>query len=184
MCTFPMCRPNAWVGRVVVGDPETGRIYAQGVCGYFCCLEGDTGKLVWDHSLHEEYGTISTYGGRTNLPFVFEDSAISAVLVGWGDRTEVGRFALPAHRFMCFDKATGELRWINGTGISPYDTTFSTPTCLPVGGRQQLIFCSGDGGVWSLQPRTGKADLELSVRSGRHQHFAAGDARWPRVRQS
>ena len=34
----------------VVGDPETGRIYAQGVCGYFCCLEGDTGKLVWDHS--------------------------------------------------------------------------------------------------------------------------------------
>jgi outer membrane protein assembly factor BamB len=57
---------------------------------------------------------------------------------------------------MCFDKATGELRWINGTSPSPYDTTFSTPTCLPVGGVQQLIFSSGDGGVWSLQPRTGK----------------------------
>ena len=26
------------------GDPETGRIYVQGVCGYFCCLEGDTGQ--------------------------------------------------------------------------------------------------------------------------------------------
>lgn len=141
----------------VVGDPETGRVYAQGLCGYFCCLEGDTGKLVWEHSLHEEFGTISTYGGRTNLPIVFEDNLlISAVMVGWGDEPKWGRFAVPAHRFMCFDKATGELRWINGTGLSPYETTFSTPTCLPVGGLQQLVFCSGDGGVWSLQPRTGK----------------------------
>jgi outer membrane protein assembly factor BamB len=141
----------------VAGDPETGRVYAQGLNGYFCCLEGETGKLVWDHALHEEYGTISTYGGRTNVPVVFEDNLlISAVMVGWGDEPKWGRFAIPAHRFMCFNKATGELRWINGTSPSPYDTTFSTPTCLPVGGLQQLIFCSGDGGVWSLQPRTGK----------------------------
>ncbi len=141
-----------------VADPETGRIYAQSVCGYFCCLEGDTGKLVWDHSLHEEYGLISTFGGRTNFPLVFEDNVLtSAVVVGWGDAPKWGRFALPAHRFMCFNKANGELRWINGSSISPYDTTFSTPTVLPIGGQQQIIFCSGDGGVWSLQPRTGKA---------------------------
>ena len=107
--------------------------------------------------LHEEYGTVSTYGGRTNVPIIFEDNLlISAVMVGWGDEPKWSRFAIPAHRFMCFNKATGELRWINGTSPSPYDTTFSTPTCLPVGGLQQLIFCSGDGGVWSLQPRTGK----------------------------
>ncbi len=142
----------------VVGDPETGRIYVQGLCGYFCCLEGETGKLVWEHSLHEEYGTISTYGGRTNVPIIFEDNLlISAVMVGWGDEPKWSRFAVPAHRFLCFNKATGELRWINGTNPSPYDTTFSTPTCVPVGGLQQLIFSSGDGGVWSLQPRTGKA---------------------------
>lgn len=141
----------------VAGDPETGRVYAQGICGYFCCLEGDSGKLVWDHSLHEEFGTVSTYGGRTNVPIVFEDNLlISAVMVGWGDEPKWGRFAVPAHRFMCFNKATGELRWINGTGLSPYDTTFSTPTCQPVGGLQQLVFSSGDGGIWSLQPRTGK----------------------------
>ena len=90
---------------------------------------------------------ISTYGGRTNVPVIFEDNVlISAVIVGWGDEPKWGRFAVPAHRFMCFDKATGELRWINGTGISPYDTTYSTPTCLPIGGQQQLVFGSGDGG--------------------------------------
>jgi outer membrane protein assembly factor BamB len=141
----------------VCGDPETGRIYVQGLAGEFCCLEGDTGKLVWDHQLHEEYGTISTYGGRTNVPIVFEDSVlISAVAVSWGDEPKWGRFAIPAHRFLCFDKATGELRWYNGTNPSPYDTTFSTPTCLPLGGLQQVMFNSGDGGVWSMQPRTGK----------------------------
>ena len=141
----------------VVADPETGRVYAQGICGYFCCLDGETGKLVWEHALHEEYGTVSTYGGRTNVPIIFEDNLlISAVMVGWGDEPKWGRLAIPAHRFMCFNKATGELRWINGTNPSPYDTTFSTPTCVPVGGLQQLVFSSGDGGVWSLQPRTGK----------------------------
>ena len=140
-----------------VGDPETGRIYAQGLGGNFCCLEGDSGKLVWDHALHEELGLISTYGGRTNFPIIFEDNLlISAVIVGWGDEPKWGRLAVPAHRFMCFNKATGELRWLNGTSPSPYDTTFSTPTVLPIGGQQQLVFSSGDGGVWSLQPRTGK----------------------------
>jgi outer membrane protein assembly factor BamB len=140
-----------------VADPETGRVYAQSVCGYFCCLDGNTGKLIWDHSLHEELGLISGFGGRTNVPVVFEDNLlISSVIVGWGDEPKWGRLAVPAHRFMCFNKATGELRWMNGTGISPYDTTYSTPTVLPVGGQQELVFNSGDGGVWALQPRTGK----------------------------
>jgi outer membrane protein assembly factor BamB len=88
---------------------------------------------------------------------VFEDSVlISAVVVGWGDTDKWGGLAKPAHRFMSFDKATGELRWMNGTGISPFDTSYSTPTIMPVGGQQALVFASGDGGVWALQPRTGK----------------------------
>jgi hypothetical protein len=81
---------------------------------------------------------------------------ISAVIVGWGDEPKWGGLARPAHRFMCFDKATGELRWLNGTGISPYDTTYSTPTVIPLGGQQAIVFCSGDGEAWALQPRTGK----------------------------
>lgn len=140
-----------------VGDPETGRIYAQGVCGYFCCLEGDTGKVVWDRSLHEELGLISTYGGRTNVPVIFEDMVLtSAVVVGWGDTDKWGSMAKPAHRFMAMDKATGELRWMNGTNISPYDTTYSTPTIMPLDGQAALVFASGDGQVWAFEPRTGK----------------------------
>ena len=138
-------------------DPETGRVYVQSVCGYFCCLEGRTGELVWDRSLLEEYGLINTYGGRTNVPKVFEDLVLcSAVVVGWGDSAEYGFLAKPAHRFMAFDKATGELRWLNGTSISPYDTTYSTPTITVLGGQTAMVFGSGDGEIWAIQPRTGK----------------------------
>ncbi|HJQ82032.1 MAG TPA: PQQ-binding-like beta-propeller repeat protein [Lacipirellulaceae bacterium] len=150
--------PDTRIGwSCLAGDPETGRIYCQGVSGYFCCLEGDTGKLVWDRSLHEEMGLISTYGGRTNVPFVFEDTVlVNAVVVGWGDEPKWGGLARPAHRYMGFDKATGELRWLNGTSISPFDTTYSTPTVMPIGGQQAVVFSSGDGEVWAIQPRTGK----------------------------
>jgi outer membrane protein assembly factor BamB len=150
--------PDTRVGwSSVACDPETGRVYAQGVSGYFCCLEGDTGKVVWDRALHEELGVITTYGGRTNIPLVYEDTVlISAVVVGWGDTPAFDNMARPSHRFMAFDKATGELRWMAGTSISPPDTTYSTPTTTVVNGEAQLIFCSSDGQVWGLQPRTGK----------------------------
>src|SRR5207245_2543385 len=60
----------------VAGDPETGNVYALGLCDYFQCIDGATGKTVWARSLSEEYGMISTYGGRTNMPLVFEDLVI------------------------------------------------------------------------------------------------------------
>lgn len=150
--------PDTRVGwSSVCGDPETGRVYVLSVSGYFCCLEGDTGKVVWQRSLHEEFGLLSTYGGRTHSPIVFEDTVlISAVIIGWGDAPEWGFLAKPAHRFLCFDKASGELRWLKGTGISPYDTTYSTPTITELGGQMAMVFGSGDGEIWALQPRTGE----------------------------
>ncbi len=145
----------------VVGDPTTGRIYAQGVCGYFACLEGDTGKPVWTKSLHEEFGLLSTYGGRTNFPLVFEDLVIvSGVMTNWGEQ------AVPAHRMLGLKKDTGEVVWFNGTQLRPEDTTYSTPAIGVVNGQQIMVFGSGDGGVWALQPRTGKPlwCFQLSIR--------------------
>ena len=134
-----------------VADPKTGRIYALGVCGYFQCIDGDTGKTIWSRSLSEEFGLLSTYGGRTNVPVIHEDKVIiSAVTTNWGD------LARPAHRFLAFDKATGENIWFNGTKLAPEDTTYSTPVVTPLAGQAAMVFGSGDGGVWAFQPRTGK----------------------------
>ncbi|HEY1786150.1 MAG TPA: PQQ-binding-like beta-propeller repeat protein [Pirellulales bacterium] len=144
-----------------VADPTTGRIYALGVCGYFQCLDGDTGKTIWSRSLSEEFGLLSTYGGRTNVPVIHDDKVIiSAVTTNWGD------LARPAHRFMAFDKATGEMIWFNGTKLAPEDTTYSTPVVTPLAGQAAMVFGSGDGSVWAFQPRTGKSiwSFQLSRR--------------------
>lgn len=150
--------PDTRVGwSSVVGDPETGRVYANGVSGYFCCLEGDSGDLVWERSLHEELGLLSTYGGRTNFPLIYKDTVItSAVVIGWGDTPQWGLLAKPAHRFMAFDKATGELRWLSGTTLIPEDTTYSTPALARINDQDVLVFGSGDGKVWSFKAATGE----------------------------
>lgn len=150
--------PDTRVGwSSVVADPETGRVYALGVCGYFCCLDGSTGRVVWERSLHEELGLLSTYGGRTNFPLIYKDTVIvSAVVIGWGDTPKWNLLAKPAHRFMAFDKENGSLRWLNGTRLIPYDTTYSTPRLTELAGQDVLVFGSGDGAVWAMQAGTGK----------------------------
>jgi outer membrane protein assembly factor BamB len=145
----------------VIADPASNTVFAHGVCGVFTAIDAATGKTRWQRSLHEEFGFLSTYGGRTNIPVVFEDLVIaSAVVTGWGDT------ARPAHRFLGLDAKTGEVRWMNGTKELPEDTTYSTPSLASVNGQAALIFGSSDGSVWNLQPRTGKAvwNFRLSRR--------------------
>ncbi len=136
----------------VVADPATNTVFAHGVCGVFTAIDAETGRTKWQRSLHEQFGFLSTYGGRTNVPVVFEDLVIaSAVVTGWGDT------ARPAHRFVGLDAASGLVRWMNGTKELPEDTTYSTPSIATLGGQAALVFGSSDGAVWNFQPRTGKA---------------------------
>ena len=145
----------------VVADPETNNVYALGVCGYFQCLNADSGDAVWEVSLSEEYGLLSTYGGRTNMPIVVGDNVIvSAVVIGWGE------MAKPAHRFIAFDKSTGAPRWFESTRLLPYDTTYSGPVLTAFRGRPALVFGSGDGGVHAFEPLTGRSIWKFDV-SGR-----------------
>lgn len=135
----------------VAGDPETGNVFTLGLCGTFQCLDGETGKTLWSHSMLEEYGILSTYGGRTNHPTLFEDLIIcSGVTTGWGE------YAVPAHRFVAFDKRNGQAVWITGTRVRPPDTTYSTPILTVFNGQAAMVFGSSDGSVNAIQPRTGK----------------------------
>ena len=112
---------------------------------------GDTGKIVWSLPLHEQLGLLSTYGGRTNFPIVVEDLVIlGAVVIGWGD------MAVPAHRFMGFDKTNGQIVWFISTRLRPEDTIYSGPTVAVINGQKLLLTGSGDGWLYAFQPRTGK----------------------------
>ncbi|MBS0201937.1 MAG: PQQ-binding-like beta-propeller repeat protein [Planctomycetes bacterium] len=151
--------PDTRVGwSSVVGDPATGNVFAQGVCGYVQCIDGKTGKTLWSHSMSEEYGLLSTYGGRTNFPVVYENLVvISGVVIGWGE------MARPAYRLIAFDKRNGQAVWFQSTRPLPEDTTYSAPAISVVNGQTQFVVASGDGSVYGFQPRTGKEIWKYDV---------------------
>jgi outer membrane protein assembly factor BamB len=153
-------RYNVWLSDVpaervgwssVVGDPETGNVYALGACDIFACINGETGETVWSKPLHEHFGMLSTYGGRTNFPVIHEDLVIiSGIIINWGEA------AKPNHRLIAMNKLTGEFVWFSGTRDLPFDTTYSAPCLVTIDGQRQLILGTGDGAIWGFQPRTGK----------------------------
>ncbi|MEN9556523.1 MAG: Serine/threonine-protein kinase AfsK [Planctomycetota bacterium] len=135
----------------VVGDPQTDTVFVLGLGCVFQCLDGKTGKVVWEHSMSEEFGMLSTYGGRTNFPVVFEDLVIiSGVTTGWGET------AVPAHRLIALDKKTGVPRWLISTRVRPEDTTYTTPVFTTFRGQAAMVFSAADGAIYAIQPRTGR----------------------------
>jgi outer membrane protein assembly factor BamB len=138
----------AWSSPTV--DAATGNVYVYGVGGMLIALSND-GKLLWERSLTEEFGMWTTHGGRTVSPLIDGDLVItSGPTDSWGD------LAQRRHRFIAFDKKTGECMWISTPGGRPYDTTYSPPIIANVNGTRLLISGSGDGGVHALKPQTGE----------------------------
>lgn len=142
----------------ITADAQTNTVFALGACCLLQCIDADTGETVWSHSMSEEYGMLSTYGGRTNTPVIFDDLVIiSGVTTGW-DET-----ARPTHRYLAFDKRDGRLAWINGTRPLPEDTTYSTPVFTKVDGQDVMVAGSGDGSMHGFQPQTGKLLFSLPI---------------------
>ncbi|HEV7746495.1 MAG TPA: PQQ-binding-like beta-propeller repeat protein [Pyrinomonadaceae bacterium] len=143
-----------------VGDPATGNVYAFGVGGTLLGLSRD-GKVVWERSLGEDFGLLTTHGGRTVSPIIDGDLVIiSGVTFQWGQH------ARGAHRFMAFDKRTGETVWVSAPGGRPYDTTYAAPIIVNVNGTRLLIQGASDGVVHAIKPQTGEPvwKYEISKR--------------------
>ncbi|HEX8130415.1 MAG TPA: PQQ-binding-like beta-propeller repeat protein, partial [Pyrinomonadaceae bacterium] len=148
----------AWASPV--GDPATGNVYVFGVGGSLISLSRD-GKVLWERSLGEDFGLLTTHGGRTVSPIIDGDLVIvSGVMFVWGEH---GR---GAHRFMAFDKRTGETVWVSAPGGRPYDTTYASPIIADINGTRLLIQGASDGVVHALKPQTGEPvwKYEISKR--------------------
>ncbi|MBA3442717.1 MAG: PQQ-like beta-propeller repeat protein, partial [Pyrinomonadaceae bacterium] len=140
-----------------VGDPASGNIYVFGGGGTLLSLDRD-GKLRWERSLSEDFGIVTTHGGRTVSPIIEGDSVIiSGVTSGWGNQSRAG------HRFMAFDKNTGETVWVSSPGGRPYDTTYSPPIVANVNGTRLLIAGGSDGSVHALKAQTGEPVWKYEV---------------------
>lgn len=140
-----------------VGDPSTGHVYAFGVGGNLMGLTRD-GKVLWERSLGEDFGLLTTHGGRTVSPIIDGDLVIvSGVTFMWGTHGRGG------HRFMAFDKKTGETMWISSPGARPYDTTYAPPIIANINGTRLLMQGASDGFVHAIKPQTGEPVWRIEV---------------------
>ena len=134
-----------------VADPTTGNVFVYTVGGSLLSFSSN-GELRWDRSLNEDFGLITTHGGRTASPVIEGDLLIvSGLSSGWGEQARGGQ------RFFAFDKTTGETQWVSSPGGRPYDTTYAPPYATEVGGVRLLITGGGDGAMHALKPQTGES---------------------------
>ena len=141
-----------------VGDPATGNVYAMGGGGHLVGMSGKDGKVLWERSLGEDFGLLTTHGGRTVSPLVDGDLVIvSGVTFSWGAHHR------GLHRWMAFDKRTGETVWTSAPGARPYDTTYAAPVIANVAGTRLLIQGASDGWVHAVKPQTGESVWKIEV---------------------
>lgn len=137
------------IGAPVI-DAETGNVYLESTCGVVMALSRD-GKLLWEHSMMEEFGRLTFPNGRTGAlvidgPLVITDG----ITANWGGDG-------PArNRFYAFDKITGELAWYSTPGIQPIDSSFATPVFGNLGDQRVFYAGTGCGHVVCINARTGE----------------------------
>jgi outer membrane protein assembly factor BamB len=138
----------AWASPV--GDPATGNVYMFTVAGTLVGFNPE-GKVLWTRSLNEEFGLITTHGGRTQSPVIEGDLVIvSGLSSGWGEQARAG------HRFFAFHKMTGATYWVSSPGGQPYDTTYAPLYATEIDGTRMLMTGGGDGSMLAIKPQTGE----------------------------
>jgi outer membrane protein assembly factor BamB len=149
----------SWASPAV--DPETGNIYLFTVAAQLVCVSPD-GKVLWDRSLTDEYGAVTTHGGRTTSPIVDGDKVIlNALVLAWGDLNR------PGNRYFAFDKKSGQTVWISSPQSRHYDTNYSTPIVVSIDGTRALLVGGTDGVYHALKVNTGEKiwSVEVSKRA-------------------
>jgi len=109
------------------------------------------GKLLWKHSMMEEFGRLTFPNSRTASPVVDGDLVITrGITSAWGAHGAAG------DRFYAFDKKTGELVWSSAPGDRPQDNTFSNPYLDYWNGKRVLYSAGGASSILAINARTGE----------------------------
>jgi outer membrane protein assembly factor BamB len=145
----------AWASPSV--DPATGNIFTFGGNAHLRAFSPD-GKQIWERSLIEEYGAVTTHGGRAVSPVVDGDRIIVSTLISaWGTLGRGG------NRYFAFDKKTGQTVWISSPQARHWDTNYSTPVIATVGGVRLAIVGGTDGVFHAIKAATGEPVWKLDV---------------------
>jgi outer membrane protein assembly factor BamB len=123
------------------------RVITLGAGGQLNCLDLETGKKLWEHSLLSEYEARKGYFGVGTSPLVEGD----LVLVNVGGK-EAG--------IVAFDKGSGKEAWRATSG----DASYSSPVAATIAGTRHVFFLTREGLV-SLDPRTGSVRFSKRWRA-------------------
>jgi len=125
-----------------------GKVYALGATGLLHCLDGSTGRRLWERNLHKEYGLTEAEDlrnvawGRAGSPLIV-DKMVVVPAGGKPDRPPVSLVA--------YDKDTGKKIWEGGSR----QIAFASPCLTTIGGARQIVIVNEDN-VTGHDPKTGK----------------------------
>ncbi|MEM9444545.1 MAG: PQQ-binding-like beta-propeller repeat protein [Verrucomicrobiota bacterium] len=142
-------------------DEETGNIYLMSSAGLAMAYNQE-GKLLWEHSMLEEFGRLTFPNGRTGTAVIDGDRVIfRGITAAWG------RQGPARDRFYAFDKRNGDLIWISTPGGQPIDSSYSTPVFHDLeDGRRVFYSGTGCGNMICADARTGEALWRFQVSTG------------------
>jgi outer membrane protein assembly factor BamB len=142
----PRCTP------VVSG----GKVWTLGTMGDLCCLETETGKLVWSKNFVKDFGAKEPLWGFSSHPLL--DGDLLICFAGGKDESLA----------VAFEAATGKVRWhALPTQDATHGPGYAPPVIAEVGKTRQLIVWHPNG-VSSLDPKTGQHywTQEFPVKAG------------------
>ena len=118
---------------------ENSRVYTLGAEGRVCCLELETGKVVWEKELKKDYKTDSALWGYSAHPLIDKEKLIT--LAGGA-----------GSHIVALNKNTGKEIW---KSLTATEQGYSPPTIIEHAGKRQLISLRPDA-VSSIDPENGK----------------------------
>jgi outer membrane protein assembly factor BamB len=121
-----------------------GRVYSFGATGELVCLDGATGKKVWQRNAVEDSQAKVITWGMSSSPLIVEEQGLVIVNPGIDPSDNAGK-AVAAYRL-----ADGEVAWASGEHAAGY----SSPQLVRLAGRRQVLLFDV-GGLAGFDPATG-----------------------------
>ncbi len=142
--------PERAAGATPALDPQLGHVYVLTTAGMLAAYTR-AGVPLWTRDLYEEFGFVLTDSGRMASPVVDGPLVIvSGITFGWGE------LGAGAHRFLAFDKRTGDSVWVSSSEKRPYEPISSPPLITEVDGVRLLVAGGSDGAWHAIKVSTGE----------------------------
>ena len=144
---------------------DGNRVYVLGVDGQFLCLELQTGRVIWQRNINKDFNVKQDFFGTVGTPVLYGELLV----------LNVGGQAGPS--VAAFHRMTGRLVWT--AGKNNWGPSYASPMPATIHGQPRvMIFAGGDsdppeGGLLSVDPRTGKVDFEYPFRSRKYESVNA-----------